>query len=149
MSNESGPLLLPFHLTLEGRVLATMLGGRYDSTFWALVSSLASGEECKHSPGDLALRRMIEECCALDLEWIDFAPGETDYKPRWADVTVELHEIIQAVTWRGLGWALAALASARAKALVKQSPLLWRAARSLRAALGRRYARKATLATGS
>ncbi len=118
-------VLLPYHLTIDGELSAMMLGGAYHGTFWALISSLNSGEARKYSPGDAALRRMIEACCQSGLEELDFSSGDTPYKLHWADRAIPLHEAIHFVTLRGAPWALGAFTVAYAKRVVKQSPLLW------------------------
>src|SRR5438105_3060236 len=65
------PILLPYQLTIEGRMEAMMLGGHYGNGYWALISSLAASPLRRHSPGDAALRRTIEACCVRGLSFCD------------------------------------------------------------------------------
>lgn len=127
--------LLPYHLTIDGELAAMMLGGKFDNTFWALISSLSSGTVRRCSPGDAALRRMIEACCKSGLSRLDFSSGDTSYKLHWADEAIPLYEVIHFVTLKGAIWSLGAYAVAGSKRLVKRSPVLWPAFTWLRGAL--------------
>ena len=128
-------VLLPYHLSVDGELAAMMLGGIYDNTFWALISSLNSGVARKYSPGDAALRRMIEACCKSGLKRLDFSSGDTSYKLHWADEAIPLHEAIHFVTLKGAFWAAGAVTVAFGKRMIKQSPTLWPVFTWLRAAL--------------
>jgi CelD/BcsL family acetyltransferase involved in cellulose biosynthesis len=132
MPDDRCPVLLPYHLKIGGRLVAMMLGGYYAGTYWALISSLASGDIRKYSPGDAALRRTIQACCELGLSSLDFSSGDTPYKLQWADRCVRLHETVRAMTWKGYPWAVAKTALLLAKRLIKRSPPLWEAAVILR-----------------
>ena len=126
------PVLLPYHLSVAGKMEAMMLGGNYGGCYWALVSSLGSGEARKHSPGDAALRRTIEACCDRGLDTFDFSSGDTAYKLQWADGIVPLHDAVRGVTARGLAWAAAMAAALAAKRAIKRTPALWSLATALR-----------------
>jgi CelD/BcsL family acetyltransferase involved in cellulose biosynthesis len=127
--------LLPYHLSIDGELAAMMLGGQYDGTYWALISSLNTGLARRHSPGDAALRRMIEACCKSGLRRIDLSSGDTPYKLHWADEAIPLHEAIRFTTLKGAVWATGAFMAATGKRQIKTSALLWQAYRFLRAAL--------------
>jgi CelD/BcsL family acetyltransferase involved in cellulose biosynthesis len=114
-------LLAPYHLKVDGKTVSVMLGGVHHGTYWALISSLAPGPLRKFSPGDAALRRMIEACCKAGLSSLDFAAGETSYKPHWADQTIPLHVSIQARGWRGLAAATVLAAAITAKGAIKRN----------------------------
>ncbi|MGH6907836.1 MAG: GNAT family N-acetyltransferase, partial [Aestuariivirga sp.] len=129
------PVLLPYPLKFRGESLAVMLGGFHASTYWALISSLSAADLQKYSPGDLALRRTIEACCARGLASFDFAAGDTDYKLHWTDEVIALQALLAASNLRGLAWVCMMGAATLAKRLLKQSPLLRNIAMSLRKAL--------------
>ncbi|NJM30460.1 MAG: GNAT family N-acetyltransferase [Rhizobiales bacterium] len=128
-------LLAPFCLKLDGRILAVMLGGIHGGNYWALISSLADGPERRFSPGDAALRRTIEACCARGLTRFDFSAGDTSYKPQWADVEIGLHCFVGARRLRGLPLASAYAAAILVKGLVKRNGTLRRMAMSCRRAV--------------
>lgn len=118
-------LLLPFHLSIDGELASMMLGAEFDDTYWALISSLNPEIAHRYSPGDAALRRMIEACCQRGLKHIDFSSGDTPYKSHWADEAIPLHETIRFLTWKGAFWAAGSLAATASKRTIKQSDILW------------------------
>ena len=126
------PVLLPYHLTVDGKMEAMMLGGNYGGTYWALISSLGAGEARRYSPGDAALRRTIEACCAAGMTRLDFSSGDTTYKQQWADDIIPLYDIVRARTARGAVWSAAMIAALAAKRTIKQTPFLWNLATKLR-----------------
>jgi CelD/BcsL family acetyltransferase involved in cellulose biosynthesis len=129
---EGTPLLMPFVLRCDGKTLAVMLGGHFNNSFWALISSLGPGEVRKYSPGDYALRRMIESCCRLGFSKLDFAAGDTSYKSQWADETIELNVALRSQSLPGFFYALGVAAALAGKRVVKQSPVLCNFAFQLR-----------------
>jgi CelD/BcsL family acetyltransferase involved in cellulose biosynthesis len=104
------------------------MGGLHGGTFWALISSLAPGDLRKYSPGDLALRRTILDCCAKGLERLDFSAGDSRYKLNWSDEVVQLHAIVGARTLRGLLFAALFAIRQGVKSAIKGSPVLMSAA---------------------
>jgi CelD/BcsL family acetyltransferase involved in cellulose biosynthesis len=130
--DETAPVLAPCHLTLDGDVLAVMLGGLHDGVYWALVSSLTAGPMRRHSPGEIALHQTIEACCARGLWRFDFSAGDAPYKRVWADEVVETSVIVAARSRKGRLWAMAYLAQIRAKGAIKRSPRLNAAAMAVR-----------------
>jgi CelD/BcsL family acetyltransferase involved in cellulose biosynthesis len=129
------PILLPYHLSIDGGMEAMMLGGNYGNGYWALISSLAASSSRRHSPGEAALRKTIEACCDRGLSFFDFSSGNTAYKLHWADEAVTLHHAIRAVTPRGYAWAAGRIAIIAAKRSIKRSPILWSFASSARRGL--------------
>jgi CelD/BcsL family acetyltransferase involved in cellulose biosynthesis len=119
------PILLPYHLSIDGELQAMMLGGHYGNSYWALISSLAASASRRHSPGDAALRRTIEACCRRGLSFFDFSSGNTAYKRHWADGEVVLHHTVRGVTLKGYLWAFARCLGVLAKRTIKRSPSLW------------------------
>jgi CelD/BcsL family acetyltransferase involved in cellulose biosynthesis len=134
------PRLLAYHLSAGGRMEAMMLGGYYDGTYWAMISSLGDGPARRFSPGDLALRLTIEACCKAGLKTFDFSTGDTAYKSHWADDIVPHHETVRAVTARGYPFAAVAAAVELAKRSIKTTPVLWELALWWREWRGRKLA---------
>ena len=132
LQDEARPVLAPYHLTLDGEVLAVMLGGLHGNGYWALISSLAAGAARRHSPGDVALRRSIAACCDSGLDFFDFSSGDTVYKRAWADHTVDLSNIMAANNLRGLVWVSAMAFHLAVKRSIKASPSLLAAGVMLR-----------------
>lgn len=132
LAGDAGPALLPYRLKIGDEIAAVMLGGYHGNIYWALISALANAPYRRHSPGDAALRRLIEACCERGLAAIDFGTGDASYKDHWADRTVDLHASVRAVTARGYAWALMAIGAGAAKRAIKTTPALWAAATFLR-----------------
>lgn len=123
VSVSGQPVLRPYRLRVGEETVSVMLGGQFAGTFWALISSLAApGPLRRHSPGDAALRRMIEACCESGLHTIDFASGDTSYKKHWADDILPLYMILQARTWTGLAFVLPYAAAKFAERTAKRHP---------------------------
>jgi CelD/BcsL family acetyltransferase involved in cellulose biosynthesis len=121
---DGKPVLMPFVLKCNGETLAVMLGGYFNNCYWALISSLAPGAVRKYSPGDYALRHMIEACCRLGMTRLDFAAGDTGYKPQWADETIELNVALWPQSLLGFFYVLGVAAALTTKRVIKQSPAL-------------------------
>jgi CelD/BcsL family acetyltransferase involved in cellulose biosynthesis len=117
-----GPLLRPYRLMLDGKILAVMLGAYRHGTYWALISSLAEGDLRKHSPGDYALRAMIKALCEDGTTLLDFSAGDTAYKSHWSDRRVPLYFIVRATTLQGLPLAGLFLLREKLKRLAKTTP---------------------------
>lgn len=130
--HEADPILAPYVLSLDGEVLAVMLGGLHGGTYWALISSLAPGPWRKFSPGDIALHHTIAACCARGLSRLDFSAGDSPYKRQWAEETIESSVILQALNLRGLVWAAAYALRLAIKRTIKRNPALLAAALFLR-----------------
>lgn len=132
LADVPGPALLPYRLMVGGKMAAMMLGGNYNGTYWALISSIAQGPASRYSPGDAALRRTIEACARRGMSEFDFSSGDTSYKSQWADETIDLFEAVRGLTAKGYLWAFATGGAIFAKRLIKRSPILWQIARELR-----------------
>jgi CelD/BcsL family acetyltransferase involved in cellulose biosynthesis len=118
------PLLRPYRLTLDGRVLAVMLGAHFANTYWALISSLAEGVERRLSPGDYALRALFSDLCKDGTERLDFSVGDSAYKHHWSDHTAALHFIVRASSLGGVMLALYLLLREKLKRFAKQTPVI-------------------------
>jgi CelD/BcsL family acetyltransferase involved in cellulose biosynthesis len=129
---DGKPVLMPFTLTCDGKVMAVILGGYANNSCWLLISSMGQGDARKYSPGDYVLRNMIEDCCKRGLDRIDFASGDANYKAQWAEDMIDLYATFRARNLKGLLWVVAMALSLRTKRHVKQTPGLWKPALVLR-----------------
>jgi CelD/BcsL family acetyltransferase involved in cellulose biosynthesis len=127
LQDESAPVLAPYRLMLDEQILSVMLGGLHANGYWALISSLSAGPERKYSPGDIALRRTIEACCARGLSFFDFSSGDSAYKRAWADETVVLRICLRGRTPIGFVWSVAMAVRIVCKHIIKTTPLLLKA----------------------
>ena len=135
-ASDGTPMLLPYRLIVDDKICAVMLGGSFQSTYWALISSLTTDTTLHAlSPGDHALRAMIEAVCNKGDRLLDFSAGDTPYKSHWCDETVALFETIKVVTLKGAVLATTAMIGSTLKRLIKQTPWLFSFAQSARKAL--------------
>jgi CelD/BcsL family acetyltransferase involved in cellulose biosynthesis len=141
VSHGGEPLMQLNVLTLNDETLAVTYGGVLNSTYWFYVSSLSNHISArKFSPGDHALRKTIQACCDQGLDNFDFGVGDAEYKRGWADDVTPLYMILRANTAKGFVWALHRAAKLRIKRLIKETPVLMRAASDLRRLLKGRAA---------
>jgi CelD/BcsL family acetyltransferase involved in cellulose biosynthesis len=124
LRSNGRPLLRPYRLRLDDKILAVMLGAHQSSTYWALVSSLAEGEEMRFSPGDFALRALLKDLCEDGTRCLDFSAGDASYKHHWSDAEVSLHVMVRANSLGGLLFAAYLLTREKIKRLVKRTPIL-------------------------
>jgi CelD/BcsL family acetyltransferase involved in cellulose biosynthesis len=124
VQTPEGYFLRPYRLMLNGKILAVMLGAFHHNTYWALISSLSAGEERKFSPGDFALRAMIQNLCESGVVKLDFSAGDTAYKFHWSDQQVPLYFIVRANSLIGLAASCLVLIREKAKRFAKRTPIL-------------------------
>ena len=123
-SHDGQFALRPYRLALDGKSLCVLLGGFYNNTYWALISSLAPGDARKHSPGDNALRQMFASLCGDGAVAVDFSAGDTAYKLHWADYKVPFRMLIRAKTAKGLALCVVLLAKHSAKRFLKKNVMV-------------------------
>jgi CelD/BcsL family acetyltransferase involved in cellulose biosynthesis len=122
-------------LTCGGETIATVLGAVGKGRYYGLILSMTDGPLRRHSPGELALRRTIEACCAMGLGEFDLSQGEAAYKAAWADDQLAQFDTLIAYTAKGHAYAAVARLTLTAKRHIKQSPRLLAAANALRKGL--------------
>lgn len=117
---EGQPLFTLHALTLDDNLLACTFGGWMNGTYSFYISSIGpEGPVTRHSPGDYALRKTIEQCCEAGLESFDFGPGSAAYKTGWTDETVQLFSTIRANNIGALVLAAYKMATTHVKRRVK------------------------------
>ena len=124
--SKGNRVLLPYCLSLNGQTAAVMLGGYYDRTYWALISSLTPDTSLHHlSPGDYALRATVRACCEAGLQWFDLSSGDSDYKTHWGGKPVPLAESCHGYTLPGQLWCILRRLRTSAKRFIKKNPYLF------------------------
>jgi CelD/BcsL family acetyltransferase involved in cellulose biosynthesis len=125
-------------LEVGGTPVATnfglVLGGRY----YHILVSYDEGELSRFGPGAVHLQEIIKYAIGRGCGEFDFTIGDEAYKREWCDTELALHDFRAAATPRGLFMTLPAIAAARAKRTIKQTPFLWRTASRVRALVGKR-----------
>ncbi|TIX05388.1 MAG: GNAT family N-acetyltransferase, partial [Mesorhizobium sp.] len=62
----------------------------------------------------------------------DFSVGDEPYKRLWCDIETQHFEVLVPLTLKGRALALALRQGARTKAIIKNSPLIWKLTKMLR-----------------
>lgn len=119
-------------LCLDGTNIATTAGLSFSGSYFGLVLSMAAGKLRRRSPGAIVLRHTIRDCAEAGLNIFDFGAGHGDYKIRWADETIPLHDIVKPASVSGGLYCLAMRAIYAGKRSIKRSAFAWRLARRAR-----------------
>lgn len=94
--------------------------------------AIAEDDIAHASPGDFLFFENICEACGRGMTVYDFSVGDEPYKRQWCDIETRQSDVIVALTAKGQALALAMRLTARLKAFVKNSPLVWKIAKLLR-----------------
>jgi CelD/BcsL family acetyltransferase involved in cellulose biosynthesis len=114
---------------------STNLGFQYRGRYYYVLASYDEGEISRFGPGAAHLRELMQRACELGLGEFDFTVGDESYKYEWSDTETRLYDHLAAVTARGIPVVILLRGLAWAKRTIKQTALLWRAYRGLRAAI--------------
>jgi len=133
---NSSAFLLPYHLKVDGHVVAVMLGASFQNSYWALVASLTSSSNLqKFSPGDYALRQTIKTLCECNYSQFDFSAGDSEYKRHWSDKDISLYETMRINKLKAAPLGLIKLATAISKRAIKNNKSVFSAFSKLRTRL--------------
>jgi CelD/BcsL family acetyltransferase involved in cellulose biosynthesis len=120
--------------TLAATNFGLLFGGRY----YHVLAGYDDGDVSKCGPGAAHLRELMRYAIEHGCGEFDFTIGDEGYKRDWSDTEIALYDAHLALTWRGAVVARVSATLSQAKRTIKQTPLLWRLATRLRAAVGRR-----------
>lgn len=121
-----------WYLEAGSAIRATYLCVDQGGTRFAYSNSIAHDDMLSNSPGLVLIKDIIDQACSdPDLDTLDLGLGEERYKTGWAD-PVALCDSLKAVTWKGSAKLAVEKARLKAKATVRNSPVLWPLVRRLR-----------------
>jgi CelD/BcsL family acetyltransferase involved in cellulose biosynthesis len=130
--SEKIPHFMLHGLEVAGKLRAvtgsSVSAGRLICEFGAI----AEDDLAHASPGDFLFFENIQEACDRGFEVYDFSVGDEPYKRLWCDTEVQHFEVLAPLTPKGRMLALGLRQTARLKALVKNSPSIWRLTKLLR-----------------
>lgn len=130
---EAGNPVVELHVLDSDAGVLALFGGVCDGRrFSGMINSISMGEQVKHSPGLILLNHLVANCADRGLAMFDLGVGEAEYKAFLCDETEPLFDSFVALSARGRLLAPALSLKARAKRMVKRSPMLWRLAQVLR-----------------
>jgi len=123
-------------MSVGATIAAASFGLIHRDCYYLMLSSYDDGELAKFGPGRAHLHELLRRAIGRGLGYFDFTVGDESYKREWSDVELRLYDHTAAATLRGLPVAAVTAGYRRAKRLVKQTPVLWRAFSKVRGAVG-------------
>jgi CelD/BcsL family acetyltransferase involved in cellulose biosynthesis len=123
-------------LEVGSSVAAVNLGLTFRGRYYYVLASYDDGELSRFGPGAAHLRELMQRAIARGFKTFDFTIGDERYKHEWADTSLALYDHAAAASVRGWPFWFASVAFRRLKRTIKQTPALWRAFGTLRAAMG-------------
>lgn len=128
------------YVALNGDVLATFSGTVCHKRMTVALSSLASGNTQRQSPGALLLRHQIEEASDAGLAFYDLGVGQARHKDEWCDIVEPLFDSFIAFKPQGRLLTVSLAGWARVKRAIKSNGTLWSLAQRMRKVRARRKA---------
>jgi CelD/BcsL family acetyltransferase involved in cellulose biosynthesis len=108
-----------------------------------LLASYINGEMSHFGPGAAHLRELMKYAIERGLRAFDFTIGDESYKREWCEIENPLFDHLSGATLRGKVAASLLRLGQSLKRFVKQTPVLWSLAATLRQRL---FSRSATAA---
>jgi CelD/BcsL family acetyltransferase involved in cellulose biosynthesis len=132
-SKDDVPRFLLSGLEVGGKLRAVAAYSRTGERIICDFASFTEDELHSASPGEFLFFHDIELACAEKLKLFDFSVGDEVYKRAWCEVETRQFDVLFPLTAKGHAAAAMRQAKARAKSMVKNSPLAWRLVRMARA----------------
>jgi CelD/BcsL family acetyltransferase involved in cellulose biosynthesis len=131
------PLCHVSRLDVGETLAAANYGLLFRGRYYHVLASYDDGPVSRFGPGAAHLHDLMRYAIEHGCTEFDFTIGDEPYKHDWCDTEIKLYDYRVAATLRGGLAALPAIAFARTKRLIKQTPLLWRLFVQMRALAGR------------
>lgn len=120
-----------YHALCAGdEIIATSLGISTSSHYSQYISSTSTGPASKHSLMGVMLSLLLDQLRNEGIRTFDMGLGDFGYKTAWTQATTVYDSVIPVSALGSLA-APALLGARNAKRIIKQTPALWNAARSL------------------
>lgn len=119
-------------LEVGGRLRAVTGSSRRGNTMICEFGAIVEDELANASPGDFLFFENIREACGNGSAVYDFSVGDELYKRLWCDLETQHMDALVPLTAKGRLLALQMRLRARAKAFIKNSPLVWKITKALR-----------------
>ena len=112
-----------FGLRVGDEVVAVVYGFSHDGVFTIIIPTMSADDRWQAgSPGLVALHKAIEHCIAAGYRIFDFSIGALQYKTRFGADTIDLFELQQAMSLRGIPTVMLARLRSRFRTFLKQHP---------------------------
>lgn len=123
------------HLEIGGEYAAGNWGLVHKGRFYYLLASYNGPRFGRFSPGIFSLVETMRWATEQGVAAFDFTIGDEAYKREWCEVSIDLHDHLQATTLRGAVALLVKRQLLSMKRTVKQSPRLWKLVSGMRTKL--------------
>jgi len=134
-------------LRVNGENLAIACGITFKDKFETLLTSIGAGPLSRHSPGAMLTKFQVADACRRGLNFFDMGVGEGPHKRDWCDVHVPLFDTAIAFDEKGYVATLPYIAMTAGKRYIKNTPVLWAAARFVRNSFFGKQNKSSTAAT--
>lgn len=124
-------------LECESEVLALYAGVRDGKRLSTMISSYTASESSRWSPGIITLSHIVANVADRGLAIMDLGVGEAEYKFVYCNEKEELFDSFIPLSSKGYALAPLLRAQASLKRFVKTTPMLWKAAKTVRGLLPR------------
>jgi len=131
------PLCHVSRLDVGPTLAAANCGLVFHGRYYHVLASYDDGPVSRFGPGAAHLHDLMRYAIEHGCHEFDFTIGDEPYKHDWCDIEIKLFDHRSAATLPGWLAALPAMAFARSKRLIKQTPVLWRLFVRMRALLAR------------
>jgi CelD/BcsL family acetyltransferase involved in cellulose biosynthesis len=129
---EERPSFVLHGLEVAGKLRAITGSSRSGKRLICEFGAIAEDDLAHTSPGDFLFFDNILEACQTGFDVYDFSVGDEPYKRLWCDIEVQHFEVLVPLSLKGRALALTLRQGARAKAFIKNSPLIWKLTKKLR-----------------
>lgn len=134
---QSRPALVLHALYAGDQIIATSWGSFSGDHYSQYMNSTTDGPAAKYSLMGILLFRLVEDLHSVGVTSIDMGLGDFDYKLDWTDQQTSYDAVLALTAAGRIGGAV--LRTLRyAKRAIKQDPILWRLATTIRSLLNRR-----------
>lgn len=135
---ETGAPVLEIHaLEGGGEVLALYAGVANGERLSTMISSYTASENAKNSPGIITLAHAVANLADRGFAMMDLGVGEAEYKFVYCDETEDLFDSFLPLSAAGHAIVPLLRAQSGLKRMIKTTPVLWRAAKTVRGLLQR------------
>ncbi|RWC21676.1 MAG: GNAT family N-acetyltransferase [Mesorhizobium sp.] len=129
---EGKPSFVLHGLEVAGKLRAVTGSSLSGKRLICEFGAIAEDDLAFTSPGDFLFFDNIQEACQAGFGVYDFSVGDEPYKRLWCDIETQHFEVLVPLTLKGRALALALRQGARTKAIIKNSPLIWKLTKMLR-----------------
>ncbi|PLP60892.1 GNAT family N-acetyltransferase [Mesorhizobium loti] len=130
--DNKNPAFVLHGLEVAGKLRAVTGSSRSPKRLICEFGAILEDELSFASPGDFLFFDNIQEACQQGNLLYDFSVGDEPYKRQWCDVEIRQSDALLPLTTKGRVLASALHQGARAKAFVKNSPMVWKITKALR-----------------